>query len=564
MRNKSAIALAAMLIVGMGSTLKAQYPNMSEVQPTVDSLNRVWNELDAKAWEKAWPIVYKDMQNGKVYNQWARRSDDLPQADIPAFPGAEGGGMYTCGGRGGKVFVVTSLADSGPGTLREACSAGGARVVVFNVAGIIKLERPINIDAPYITIAGQTAPGDGICIAGESFLINSHDVIIRHMRFRRGDTWVGRRDDAIGGNPVGNIIIDHVSASWGLDENMTLYRHMFTDGPDNPKATRHKYSLVNITIQNSIFSEALDTYGHAFGSTLGGQNCMFARNLWANNTGRNPSVGMNGTFNFANNVVYNWYHRTMDGGDFSSRYQLINNYYKPGPVTPKDTPVGHRLIKPESRYSIKGTKIYGKVWVEGNVMEGYPEISEDNFKGIQIENMDGAGEFLAQIRASKRFGMPYYTLMETNEAYDYVLNNSGANFPKRDVVDERVVKQVRTNEVDLSNYTVIDDLYQFEHRRLGPDSYKKGIITDIRQVGGYPEYTGKPVKDTDMDGMPDKWEKKHGLDPKDPSDANGDINGDGYTNIEMYINGIDPSQKVDWTDLENNHDTLIGKSSLMD
>lgn len=544
----------------------AQYPNMSKVQPTVDSLNQVWDSLDAIAWEKAWPIIYKDMQNDKAFNMWAQRPDDLPQADIPAFPGAEGGGMYTYGGRGGKVFVVTSLADSGPGTLREACEAAGARTVVFNVAGIIKIERPININAPFITIAGQTAPGNGVCLAGETFAINTHDVIIRHMRFRRGDTWVGRRDDAIGGNPVGNIIIDHVSASWGLDENMTLYRHMFTDGPNNPKAPRHKLSTVNLTIQNSMFSEGLDTYNHAFGSTLGGQNVLMARNLWANNTGRNPSVGMNGTFNFVNNIVYNWYHRTMDGGDYSSRYQLINNYYKPGPVTPKDTPVGHRFVKPESRYVIDGTKIYGKVWVEGNVMEGYPEITEDNFKGIQIEDMDGAGEFLPQIRSTKRFGMPWVNIMETNEAYNYVLDNVGANLPQRDPVDARIVKQVRTNEVDLSNYTVIEDLYQFEHRRLGPDSYKVGIITDIRQVGGYPEYSGKPRKDSDGDGMPDEWEKKYkklGLDPNNPSDAVKDCNGDGYTNIEKYINGIDPTQKVDWENLENNHDTLAKKGGVL-
>ena len=540
-----------------------QYPNMSEVQPTVDSLNQVWDSLENIAWEKAWPEIYKDMQNYKVYNQWAQRADDLPQADIPAFPGAEGGGMYTTGGRGGKVFVITSLADSGPGTLREACDAGGARIVVFNVAGIIQLERPINIDAPYITIAGQTAPGDGVCIAGESFLINTHDVIIRHIRFRRGDTWVGRRDDAIGGNPVGNIIVDHVSASWGLDENMTLYRHMFCDSPGNPKAPTHKYSLVNITIQNSIFSEALDTYGHAFGSTLGGQNCLFTRNLWANNTGRNPSVGMNGTFNFANNVVYNWYHRTMDGGDFSSRYNLVNNYYKPGPVTPTDQPVGHRLIKPESRYRIEGTKIYGKVWVEGNIMEGYPEITRDNWKGIQIENMDDAGEYLPQIRAEKRYKMPYINLMKTEEAYDYVLEHAGANLPKRDPVDTRIIKQVRSNKVDLNDYTVIDSLYQFEHRRLGPDSYKKGIITDVRQVGGYPEYKGEPRKDSDMDGMPDSWEKKYGLNPKNAADANGDLSGDGYTNIEKYINGIDPTKKVDWTNLKNNHDTLAEKGGVL-
>ncbi|HPR30659.1 MAG TPA: hypothetical protein PLK12_01130 [Prolixibacteraceae bacterium] len=554
--------LSLLLILASGTF--AQYPDMKEVQPKVDALNKVWDQLDQQAWEKAWPTIYRDMQNGKVYNHWASRADDLPQADIPAFPGAEGGGMYSFGGRGGKVYVVNSLADSGPGTLREACDAGGARIVVFNVAGIIRLERPININAPYITIAGQTAPGDGICLAGESFLINTHDVVIRHMRFRRGDTWVGRRDDAIGGNPVGNIMIDHVSASWGLDENMTLYRHMFTDAPNNPKATRHKLSLVNITIQNSIFSEALDTYGHAFGSTLGGQNCLFARNLWANNTGRNPSVGMNGTFNFANNVVYNWYHRTMDGGDYSSRYQLINNYYKPGPVTPKDEPVGHRFVKPESRYTIEGTKIYGKVWVEGNIMEGNPGVTKNNWKGVQIEDMDDAGEFLPQIRNNKRFEMPYVKLMNTKDAYEWVLDHAGANLPKRDAVDARIVKQTRSNKIDLNDYVVVDSLYQFEHRKLGPDSYKYGIITDIRQVGGYPEYRGESRVDSDNDGMPDSWEQKYGLNPNDPTDANGDLNGDGYTNIEKYINGIDPTRKTDWTDLKNNHDTLSEKGGVME
>jgi hypothetical protein len=559
------IFLAIAILFSLNQKTNAQYPNIDSVRSTVDSLEAIWKVLQDEALEKAWPIIYKDMQNDKAYNQWAKRSDDLPQADIPSFPGAEGGGMYSYGGRGGKVYVVTSLANSGPGTLREACETGGARIVVFNVAGIIKLERPINIDAPFITIAGQTAPGDGICVAGETFCVNTHDVVIRHMRFRRGDTWVGRRadGDAIGGNPVGNIMIDHVSASWGLDENMSMYRHMFCDDEDNPKARRHKFSTVNITIQNSIFSEALDTYGHALGSTIGGQNCMFARNLWANNTGRNPSVGMSGGFNMLNNVIYNWYKRTTDGGDYASRYQLINNYFKPGPITPKNKPVGHRLIKPESRYELYGTKIYGKVWVEGNIMEGHPEITKDNWKGIQIDTMDGAGKYLAQIRSSKRFIMPHITIMETEEAYEYVLNNVGATLPKRDPIDTRIVKQVRSGEIDESDYTEIKGLYQYKYRKgLGADSWKQGIITDIRQVGGYPEYKGDPYKDSDMDGMPDVWEKKYGLNPKDASDANGDINGDGYTNIEKYINGIDPTKKVDWTDLNNNKNTLTAEDLI--
>lgn len=562
---RKTLSILLFLLVGLYSQINAQYPSMDKVKPIVDSLNQIWDSLDAIAWEKAWPVIVDEMQNkNKVFCPWAERSDDLPQANIPAFPGAEGGGMFSFGGRGGKVFVVTSLADNGPGTLREACEAGGARIIVFNVAGIIKLQRPININAPYITIAGQTAPGDGVCVAGESFLINTHDVVIRHMRFRRGETWVGRRDDALGGNPVGNIMIDHVSASWGLDENMTLYRHMFTNAPGNKKARVHKLITVNITIQNSIFSEGLDTYNHAFGSTISGHNCLFARNLWANNSGRNPSVGMGGPFNFVNNVVYNWYHRTMDGGGYSSRYNLINNYYKPGPVTPTDKPVGYRFIKSESRFELDGYKFFGRVWVNGNIMEGYPEITENNWKGVQIEDdMPDAGEFIDNVRWHEPFETPFVNIMEANEAYEFVLANVGANLPKRDPVDIRIIKQVRENKVDLNNYVEIDGLYQFEHRRLGPDSYKYGIITDIRQVGGYPEYTGKPRKDTDLDGMPDEWEKKYGLNPKDPSDSNADINGDGYTNIEKYINGIDPTNKVDWTNLDNNKDVLAEKGGVI-
>ena len=263
--------------------------------------------LSEQAWAKALPIIEEQAKKGKPYIPWAAKPEDLPQAKIPAFPGAEGGGAFSFGGRGGKVYVVTSLADSGPGTFREACEQGGARIVVFNVAGIIRLKSPISIRAPYITIAGQTAPGDGVCIAGESVLIDTHDVVIRFMRFRRGETNVTRRDDALGGNGVGNIIIDHVSASWGLDENMSMYRHVY----DRGTSKQEKLPTVNVTIQNSIFSEALDTYNHAFGSTIGGLNSTFMRNLWANNISRNPSIGMYGDFNFVNNVIFNWWNRNF-------------------------------------------------------------------------------------------------------------------------------------------------------------------------------------------------------------------------------------------------------------
>jgi hypothetical protein len=472
-----------------------------------------------------------------------------------------GGGAFSFGGRGGKVITVTSLEDDGPGTLREACEQGGARIIVFNIAGIIRIKTPIILRAPYVTIAGQTAPGDGICVAGETFWIMTHDVVIRHMRFRRGETWVGRRDDAIGGNPVGNIMIDHVSASWGLDEDMSMYRHMYNDSTGKPE---EKLPTVNITIQNSIFSEALDTWNHSFGSTLGGENCTFMRNLWACNTGRNPSIGWNGIFNFTNNVIFNWVHRSIDGGDYRAGYNIINNYFKPGPQTPKESPIGHRILKPESGRSKLKYLVFGRAYVNGNIMEGNEKVTKDNWDGgVQIEDMPDAGKYAASIKWNEPLPMPEFPVMTAQESFGFVLENAGATWPKRDAVDLRITNVVRTGKI-IYNESFADTLSpQFKHRRLPKDSYKNGIITDIRQVGGYPEYKGTPYKDSDKDGMPDEWEMKYKLNPKDPSDAIKDCNGDGYTNIEKYINGIDPIQKVDWKDPKNNFDTLAKKKSLL-
>jgi hypothetical protein len=455
------------------------------------------------------------------------------------------------------VFVVTSLEDSGPGTLRDACEQGGARIIVFNVAGIIKLKTPLIIRAPYITIAGQTAPGDGVCVAGESVWINTHDVVIRHMRFRRGETNVGRRDDAIGGNPVGNIMIDHVSASWGLDENMSMYRHMYDPGDGSKEL---KLPTVNITIQNSIFAEALDTYNHSFGSTLGGENCTFMRNLWANNTGRNPSIGWNGIFNFVNNVVFNWKHRSIDGGDYTATFNIINNYFKPGPVTPANDPVGHRILKPESGRSKLPYRVFGRAYVDGNIIEGNDKVTKNNWDGgVQVEDLENAGEYTDLIRTNKPLPMPPIKIMSAEEAYKFVTTNAGATLPKRDPVDVRITEQARTGKIAYDVAINTENNYQFEHRKLPKDSYKLGIITDVSQVGGYPEYTGTPYKDSDNDGMPDDWEIKYKLNPNDASDAVKDLNGDGYTNIEKYINNIDPKKKVNWRDPKNNKDTLTGK-----
>ena len=468
--------------------------------------------------------------------------------------------MYSFGGRGGRVLVVTNLNDSGPGSFREACEAGGSRIVVFNVAGIIRLKSHLRVRAPYITIAGNTAPGDGVCLAGNTVELETHDVIVRHMRFRRGETWVGDRDDSLGGNPTGNIMIDHVSASWGLDECMSMYRHMYQP-PEGGKAL--KLPTVNITIQNSIFSEALNTYNHAFGSTIGGLNSTFHHNLWACNGGRNPSVGMYGDFTFVNNVLFNWVHRSVDGGDQNSYFTIMNNYFKPGPATPLDQPNSYRLLKTESERNKDVVDHFGKAYVNGNFVEGNAKVTKDNWDGgaqpeVRAEALTTA---LAQIRTNVPYAhAPLPMIQSAQEAYKHDLANAGATLPHRDPVDTRVINDVRTGTASAkAGPDAAEKFSRVAYSQKVIDGIlalvPKGIITDPSQVGGYPEYKGAPYKDSDGDGMPDDWEIKHGLNPNDPADAMKDANGDGYSNIEKFINGLDPkSKKVDWTNLKNNVD----------
>lgn len=535
---------------------------------------------------------------GKPYLPGAARPSDLPQAAIPAFPGAWGGGMYSFGGRGGRVYVVTNLNDSGPGSFREACEAAGPRVVVFNVAGVIRLQERIRIRAPYITISGATAPGDGVCLADKTVEVETHDVVIRHLRFRRGNTDPAERDDSLGGNPVGNVIVDHVSTSWSLDENISMYRHMF-DHDGNPRTPSLKLPTVNITIQNTISSESLSTYHHAFGSTIGGHNSTFHRNLWASNTGRNPSVGMDGDFTFVNNVLFNWRHRTVDGGDHRSRYNIINNYLKPGPGTP-DSDVRHRFLKPESERSRTVVNHFGRAYVHGNVAEGNERVSRDNWDGgvqpdvtnrarklrelmvfapkdeaaraafvrkteAQVAALEFKGETLPEalraIRVDEPFPHAQLPIVPAREAYAYVLANAGATLPRRDAVDLRIIESVRTGVIPPR--TMDPETAQkarfYGYAERWVDELRgyvaKGYVTEPSEVGGWPEYKGTPYPDADADGLPDAWESEHGLDPRDAADASADLNGDGYTNIEDFLNGLDPrASKVDWSDLKNNVD----------
>jgi len=456
----------------------------------------------------------------------------LDKTAIPAFPGAEGAGAFTPGGRGGRIFEVTHLNDNGPGSLREAVEAEGPRIVIFRVSGIITLEKLLTISNPYLTIAGQTAPGDGICIRGQTTEINTHDVVLRYLRFRRGN--IKDRNDALGGYPVGNIIVDHCSASWGLDENLSLYRYMkkMPDGPDR------KMPVENLTIQWCISSEALDLNNHAFGATWGGRNCSFHHNLFACNTGRNPSIGWGDHFDLRNNVLFNWRHRTVDGGDASSMVNIVANYYKPGPVVNPGS-ARYRICRPQHLDMYSEAQREGKWYVAENFVVGNPKVTFDNWDGgVQFDDVETEAEIKAlikKVRATTPAPAPPITQQSAEQAYELVLAQAGATLPKRDPVDERIINIVRT----------------------GKPTYKNGIIDIPSDVGGWPEYKTAPAPvDSDHDGMPDIWEKKFGLRWNDPSDGAKDADEDGYTNVEEWLNDTDPTQFVDYRILEYNKNTL--------
>ena len=218
-------------------------------------------------------------------------------------------------------------------------------------------------------------------------------------------------------------------------------------------------------------------------------------------------------------------------------YNIINNYYKPGPSTPLDHPISHRILKPESGRSKLGYLVFGRAYVHGNIVEGNERVTKDNWDGgVQVEEMPDAGKYTAAMKWDKPLPMPEFTIMPTLEAKEYVLKNAGATLPKRDPVDTRIVKQVTTGKIEFDPNVPLPTT-QFKHRRLPIDSYKQGIITDPIQVGGYPEYKGTPYKDSDNDGIPDAWETAYGLNPKDATDA-GKITKSGYSNIEEYLNSV--------------------------
>ncbi|MGH7994310.1 MAG: polysaccharide lyase, partial [Limisphaerales bacterium] len=310
--------------------------------------------------------------------------------------------------------------------------------------------------------------------------------------------------------------------------------HMYDPGKGQKEL---KLPTVNITIQWCISSESLNPYNHAFGSTIGGLNSTFHHNLWACNTARNPSVGMYGDFTLVNNVLFNWHHRTVDGGDQNSYFNIINNYFKPGPVTPRDDPIRYRILKPESRRGKPPVDDFGKAYVSGNIVEGNEKVTADNWAGgVQIEPIGDPIPLLRGIRTNQPCAHAPLTIQSAADAYQSVLAGAGDTLPKRDAVDSRIIEEVRTGKVTYEA--------------------GQGIITDVSQVGGYPAYQGEPETDLGTDGIPLWWKKKYKLDATDANLAGRDLQGDGYTVIEKYLGGLDPTKKIDWSDPKSNVNML--------
>jgi pectate lyase len=421
--------------------------------------------------------------------------------EVLAFPGAEGGGMYTKGGRGGDVYVVTSLEDTyTEGTLRYAVGQQGPRTIVFAVTGTLFLNSELKISEGDLTIAAQSAPGGGITLANYPVTVAADNVIIRFMRFRMGD---GKNveGDAIWGRRYKDIIIDHCSMSWSTDECASFY--------DNE----------NFTLQWSIIAESLNesVHGkgaHGYGGLWGGYNATFHHNLLAHHKSRNPRFyGIRDGIEremaeMVNNVIYNWGINSSYGGE-GGQYNIINNYYKSGPATKSNR---DRIF--EAYY--EGS--YGKFFVEGNFVNGFPDVTQDNWLGFDLKSSGN----IEDLKARERFDITEVEYSSAQEAYSEVLEHAGASL-WRDAVDERIVEEVANGTATFG----------------GSWGSGLGIIDTQGDVGGWPQLEeGTAPTDSDNDGMPDDWEIENDLNPNDSSDATEKDLSNYYTNLEVYLNEL--------------------------
>lgn len=466
-----------------------------------------------------------------------------------AFPGAEGGGMYTTGGRGGKVIHVTTLEDDAQGktagSLRAALYQSGARTIVFDVAGRIELKAKLSISNGDVTIAGQTAPGDGICISGYPITLNSNNIIIRFIRFRLGDTYATDDSfDTIWGRYHDNIIIDHCSMCWSIDECCSFYANG------------------NFTLQWCLVAESLNSSGkhskpnHGYGGIWGGKNASFHHNMLAHHNNRTPRfdhpeiydaaslASRRGNVDYRNNVVFNWGNGNGCYGGNGSYINMVGNYYKPGPASSDR----HYFIQADGHYNAGSssnpdwhTYQYPYLYMTGNIHTKYSDISSDNSKGVNWSSATNAsnGDVISRdghllslpLEIVGKDGQKAYTTTHTaNDAFAKVCTYAGAvgTSLKRDAVDERIAGEAESGTVTYAS---------------GGNGSTGGIIDTQTAVGGWPEYKctesekTNQATDTDKDGIPDWFEDRFGLDKNNSSDASVkwlDKNGR-YTNFEMYL-----------------------------
>ncbi len=425
-----------------------------------------------------------------------------PAGPPPAFPGAEGFGAATPGGRGGRVVFVVNLDDSGPGSFRAAVEARGPRTVVFRIGGLVTLRTKVVIGEPFLTIAGQTAPGDGICFRGQAVEVQTHDVVVRHLRFRPGNVSGSEVDGVTVGSGSRRVILDHCSAGWSVDESLSL-----------------SGDVADVTVQWCLIAEALNRSVHRKGSHGYGSLVRAAggvtlhHNLWAHNDARNPRLGDNygrppwPLFDVRNNVIYD--HGGIASGMTGDRLRAnyVANYVRPGPSS--DTGRGVIVLTGTADVAFH---------VAGNVVEGRPALTADN--RTLFDRVEAGGRRFVVLLDSP-FDAPPVRTTDAALALRDVMAVVGATRPRRDAVDARVVREV--------------------------ESRSGRIIDSQEDVGGWPPYASGPVPaDADADGLPDDWERARGLDPADPTDGPR-AGRDGYTNLEVYLNelaGAEPREET--------------------
>lgn len=486
-------------------------------------------------------------------------------AQQPAFPGAEGFGMFTTGGRGGAVYHVTNLNDSGTGSFREACNKSGTRTIVFDVSGTIFLKSELKLKNGNVTIAGQSAPGDGICIANYPFVIACKNVIIRYMRFRLGNEALkinntAHEGDGLGGMDLENVIIDHCSVSWSIDECLSVY------------------GSKNLTVQWCIASQSLNNAGHSkgahgYGGNWGGSGASYHHNLMCHHISRTPRLGPRPStqtderMDLRNNVIYNWIDNGVYGGE-GMNVNIVNNYYKPGPETKSGTKnkriaaIGIRT----SEYTKHNTSspnqwdvmwhVWGDFYVDGNVNSKNSDVTNDNWTyGIynQIDNSSVDNTFTDATKDTIRLEKPIlYEQVTTHsaaQAFTQVLDYAGASL-HRDALDEVMVSDARYG---TTTYT--------------GNGCKKGIINsqdDLKPANASSDWSPWPSLnnttaplDFDKDGIPDEWEDVNSLNKNDINDGK-IIASNGYTHLENYLNSL----VADITIKQNEGGTLMSGQQI--